>query len=142
MPHFQTVNLTLDFVTAAAFAAAGILFVSFNADGSPPSASFSLGAALMNRSHLTQQAFLSPPQELSRKAAFHEAGHAAAIYFGGKSRCLPPVYFQLYLAELNTSPLSCAAKIEGGRLIETLISSSSDKINHLPPIQKQLYYQA
>jgi len=40
--------------------------------------------------------------ELSRKTATHEAGHAAAIYLGNKQKQLPPVFFQIYIKDLNS----------------------------------------
>jgi len=33
-------------------------------------------------------------QELIRQTAFHEAGHAAAIYLYNKQKQLPPVFFK------------------------------------------------
>ncbi|MGR8997612.1 MAG: hypothetical protein ACU88J_01005 [Gammaproteobacteria bacterium] len=63
--------------------------------------------------------------------AFHEAGHAAAIYLNNKSRNLPPVYFQIVFKEFNDVTDHDAiiyqathddniARVEGGRLIQSL----------------------
>ena len=93
--------------------------------------------------------------ELSRKTAIHEAGHAAAIYLGNKQKQLPPVFFQIYIRELNSdqqtigcmcrsydSCSSCITKIEGGRLIHTLPSSVAEATCDFSPTQKQAYQQA
>jgi hypothetical protein len=72
-------------------------------------------------------------EEVSRKTAIHEAGHAAAIYLGNRKKGLPQVYFQIFIYPLNNG-LQAAdflskpyekyiAKIGGGRLIHTLPSS-------------------
>jgi hypothetical protein len=63
--------------------------------------------------------------------AFHEAGHAAAIYLNNKARNLPPIFFQIIFkdiseaSEYNRSAYQsttddCVARVEGGRLIQSL----------------------
>jgi hypothetical protein len=63
--------------------------------------------------------------------AFHEAGHATAIYLNNKARNLPPVFFQIMFKNLNgkqeedliayqATHDNCIARVEGGRLIEML----------------------
>lgn len=63
--------------------------------------------------------------------AFHEAGHAAAIYLNNKAKHLPPVYFQLVFKEINgvkdddviiyqATHDDSIARVEGGRLIQSL----------------------
>jgi hypothetical protein len=72
--------------------------------------------------------------------AFHEAGHAAAIYLNNKSRNLPPVFFQIVFKEINAandyevlifkaSHDDSIARVEGGRLIE-LLPDSIDGLTH------------
>lgn len=88
-------------------------------------------------------------QELSKKTAIHEAGHAAAIYLGNKQKQLPPVFFQIYIKELNndfqaTECLckandNCIAIVEGGRLIHTLPSSIEEATEDFSLAQKQAY---
>jgi hypothetical protein len=93
--------------------------------------------------------------ELSRKTAIHEAGHAAAIYLGNKQKQLPPVFFQIFINELNsgarTSACLCKSfhscnnyitKVEGGRLIHTLPSSIEEAISDFSLAQKQAYKHA
>jgi hypothetical protein len=69
--------------------------------------------------------------------AFHEAGHAAAIYLNNKARNLPPVFFQIVFKDLSGAPDydvliykathdDSIARVEGGRLIELLPHSIND----------------
>ena len=61
--------------------------------------------------------------------AYHEAGHAAAIYFNNKLHKLPPVFFQIILLNNNkekenlflakTIDGDSIANIRGGRLIQS-----------------------
>jgi len=62
--------------------------------------------------------------------AFHEAGHAAAIYLNNKARNLPPIFFQIIFKEISDAPDcdgiisgshdDCVARVDGGRLIQSL----------------------
>ena len=63
--------------------------------------------------------------------AFHEAGHAVAIYLNNKARNLPPIFFQIIFKEgsgtTDHDGLICqathdgsAARVDGGRLIQSL----------------------
>lgn len=81
--------------------------------------------------------------ELSRKTAIHEAGHAAAIYFGNKRKQLPPVFFQIIISDCSCKAYdNCTTKVEGGRLIHTLPSSLAEAICNFSPMQKYAYQQA
>ena len=109
----------------------------------------------MKRRHtLTDFSPINHP-ELSRKTAIHEAGHAAAIYLGNKQKQLPPVFFQIFIKELNgdfqttgclcksyDSCNNCITKIDGGRLIHTLPSSVEEATCDFSFTQKQAYYRA
>lgn len=106
----------------------------------------------MNRSYQSKKALsLVDPKELSRKIAIHEAGHAAAIYLGNKQKQLPPVFFQIYINDLNSDIQSpgCIhqdthwfAKVEDGRLIHTLPSSFDEATRDFSEVQKQAYKKA
>jgi len=72
--------------------------------------------------------------------AFHEAGHAAAIYLNNKARNLPPVFFQIVFKEISgasdydvlvfqATHDDNIARVEGGRLIE-LLPHSIDGLAH------------
>ncbi len=106
----------------------------------------------MKRRHTSNDFYPINHAELSRKTAIHEAGHAAAIYLGNKQKHLPPVYFQIFITELNGAFQSagclcqsydtcnhCITKIEGGRLIHTLPSSIEEAVSDFSSSQKQAY---
>jgi hypothetical protein len=63
--------------------------------------------------------------------AFHEAGHAAAIYLNNKARNLPPTFFQIMFKDFNgaseegimvyqVAQNDCIARVKGGRSIKSL----------------------
>jgi hypothetical protein len=109
----------------------------------------------MKRRHTSNDFYPINHAELSRKTAIHEAGHAAAIYLGNKQKKLPPVFFRIFIKDLNASIQStgclcqsydscsrCITKIEGGRLIHTLPSSIDEAISDFSTAQKQSYQRA
>ncbi|MGD0958810.1 MAG: hypothetical protein ABSB19_03290 [Methylomonas sp.] len=77
--------------------------------------------------------------EFIKEIAFHEAGHAAAIYFGNKQKGLPAIDFRIHINPLTTAfnlsepadaqPKNYAAKVEGGRLIPILPSTHAKWTN-------------
>ena len=83
----------------------------------------------------TQQSCLID-NDIGRETAIHEAGHAASIYLGNKQNELPSVTFRILINPLNcdfqSTELSESfsdgyfAKLEGGRLIKTLPSSTEE----------------
>lgn len=103
----------------------------------------------MKRRYQSKDATQPNHQELSKKTAIHEAGHAAAIYLGNKQKLLPPVFFQIFIKELSRDFQSteclckanddCIAIVEGGRLIHTLPSSIEEATKDFSPTQKQAY---
>jgi hypothetical protein len=86
---------------------------------------------------------ISTPNRLQQHKqciAFHEAGHAVAIYLNNKARNLPPVFFQIVFKEINSaidydvliyqaSHDDSIARVEGGRLIE-LLPHSMEGLTH------------
>lgn len=83
----------------------------------------------MERNNQSESTALIEYQELIKQTAYHEAGHAAAIYLHNKKNELPPVFFEIVTKEhLNPQPSTenesnleerqFTAKIEGGRLIQ------------------------
>ncbi|MFZ2168614.1 MAG: hypothetical protein WAW61_03145 [Methylococcaceae bacterium] len=106
----------------------------------------------MNRNHIFNKALNLTHQEVKRKVAVHEAGHAAAIYLGNKQKRLPPVYFQIFITPVNSDFQSSRflnkpganyiAKIDGGRLIHMLPSSIEEATNGFSSAQKIAYQHA
>ncbi|NOT83780.1 MAG: hypothetical protein HOP02_03150 [Methylococcaceae bacterium] len=78
--------------------------------------------------------------ELFKQTAFHEAGHAVAIYLRNQQIQLPPVFFQITLDAYEPKPLEnkYLAKVEGGHLIENLPFS----LTSLPEQQQSGYLAA
>lgn len=106
----------------------------------------------MNRTHHFKNMFKLTHQKVSRKIAIHEAGHAAAIYFGNKQKGLPPVFFQIIIKPLNSdfqaserlgkSSHQYIAKLEEGCLIHTLPTSLDEVTKDFSPIQRLTYERA
>lgn len=86
---------------------------------------------------------------LSKRSAFHEAGHAAAIYLGNNQKGLPPVHFRIVIQQPAPSDKvvvfskkilnRCFAKIEGGQLITDFPQSMSIATKSLSDAEKEGY---
>ena len=106
----------------------------------------------MNCNHIFNKALNLTHQEITRKVAIHEAGHAAAIYLGNKQKRLPPIFFQIFITSVNDDFQSSRflsklatkyiANIGGGRLIHTLPSSIEEATNGFSLAQKIAYQRA
>jgi len=107
----------------------------------------------MNRNHFFNKALNLTHQEVNRKVAIHEAGHATAIHLGNKQKRLPPVFFQIFIPPmkgdfhssqfLNKPPTTqYIANIDGGRLIHTLPSSIEEATDGFSSAQKIAYQRA
>ena len=81
-------------------------------------------------------------QQYKQSIAFHEAGHAAAIFLNNKARQLPPVFFQIVFKEISgnndhddtlyrTAHDDSIAGVEGGRLIQSLPYSIDGLVHKL-----------
>ena len=81
-------------------------------------------------------------QQYKQSIAFHEAGHAAAIYLNNKTKNLPPVFFQIVFKEISGNKDYDAAayrathddsiaRVEGGRLIQSLPYSADGLVHKL-----------
>jgi hypothetical protein len=68
--------------------------------------------------------------ELDRHTAFHEAGHAAAIYLENKRKNLPPVYFQIDVSKADSRVQPLLAKVNGGRRVCELARVSHKAVTH------------
>jgi hypothetical protein len=91
-------------------------------------------------------------QNLRKKTAVHEAGHAAAVYLVNRQEQLPLVYFQIVLHEqadkkarrqsYDRSSRRNHAEVKGGRLIHTLPSSVENTLRDFPEFEREAYMQA
>lgn len=90
--------------------------------------------------------------EIDETAAFHQAGYAAAIFLGNKQVKLPPVYFRIVINQADKFQIASrsddrvkseyTAKIEGGRLIQSLPLAFADATRHFSESQKAQYRYA
>jgi hypothetical protein len=86
---------------------------------------------------------------VSKRNAYHQAGHAAAIYIVNKQKQLPAVHFQIAIKphDHDGQPLDrftgiyskYGVKVEGGRLIQHLPISFAAAIRGFSGIQKEQY---
>lgn len=85
----------------------------------------------MQRFYQGHEKEISNPLEITRRTAFHEAGHAAAIYLGNKLRNLPAIYFQIQIRKQNGIDSPIFTRIRGGRLVSELamINPATEAVN-------------
>jgi len=97
----------------------------------------------MKRNKIIKSFNQSKQIEHKQRIAFHEAGHATAIYLNNKARNIPPAFFQIMFKDLDGKSEKelrdyqatddvCIARVEGGRLIE-LLPPSIDALVHKTP---------
>ncbi|MFU8787685.1 MAG: hypothetical protein ACNA7G_01570 [Methylobacter sp.] len=105
----------------------------------------------MKRNYQIDTAHVINDHDLIRQTAFHEAGHAAAIYLYNKHKQLPPVYFQITIQAregyqddaLNVCPSSrFAAVIDGGRLIHSLPIALIESAGYFSSVEQDAYQVA
>ena len=106
----------------------------------------------MKRNYQTDVCSTIDDQDLLRQIAFHEAGHATAIYLYNKQKQLPPVYFQITMKGLNRledKPLDAclphdhfAAVVEGGRLIHSLPVALIESTYYFSAVEHDAYRTA
>lgn len=96
--------------------------------------------------HLTNQDFI-------KQIAYHEAGHAAAIYLCNKQKKLPPVHFQIMINKADDTlenPFETramltehfVAAVEGGRLIHNLPITLIESANYFSADEQDTYQTA
>jgi hypothetical protein len=107
----------------------------------------------MKRNYQTDASYSITDQDLIKQIAFHEAGHAAAIYLYNKQKQLPPVYFQITIKaqnrQINSSLNTCslahdhyAAVVEGGRLIHSLPVALIESTYYFSATEQDAYQTA
>ena len=107
----------------------------------------------MKRNYSATDISVSKNQELIRQIAYHEAGHAAAIYLCNQQKQLPPVFFKISIKQQDglfdfpVSPIgsghdNCIAKVEGGRLIHALPISINIADSKFSNAERQAYLKA
>ncbi|MDD5693673.1 MAG: hypothetical protein PHU86_04355 [Patescibacteria group bacterium] len=92
-------------------------------------------------------------QDLIRQIAFHEAGHATAIYLYNKQKQLPPVFFQITIkaldrakiSSLNIDPLThdhFVPVVESGSLIEDFPVALIESTHYFSTTEQDAYRTA
>lgn len=83
------------------------------------------------------------PDELHWRTAFHEAGHAAAIYLRNRRQKLPPIFFEIQIKPPCARDGSFFAKVIDGNLIQNLpiavVESWSALSGHLQHSYQRAY---
>lgn len=92
------------------------------------------------------------PKEIDKRIAYHQGGHAVAIYLGNKQRQLPAVYFQILVKHLDVEVQfrdrvmqprgKYIDKVEGGRLIQNLPLSFHEATHYFSRTQLEEYHRA
>jgi len=91
--------------------------------------------------------------DLIKQIAFHEAGHASAIYLYNKQKQLPPVFFQITIKALERPQNSLldarlflhdhfVAVVEGGRLIQSLPVALIESAHYFSATEQDAYQTA
>ncbi|MBL6987650.1 MAG: hypothetical protein ISR72_11570 [Methylobacter sp.] len=107
----------------------------------------------MKRNYQTDASYSINDQDLIRQIAFHEAGHAAAIYLYNRQKQLPPVHFSITIkmqdrkidSALDTHSFAYdhyAAFVEGGRLIQSLPVALLESSHYFSDIEQDAYKTA
>jgi hypothetical protein len=104
---------------------------------------------IMNYNHNAVISHTMYPVQVGKRNAYHQAGHAAAIYLGNQHKQLPAVHFQVIIKPQEhdsgqpsrTMRLShrYAAKVEGGRLIQNLPLSFAEAARYLSQSEQEQY---
>ncbi len=116
-------------------------------------ASFFIRVNYMNRTYQINDTYSINDLDFITQIAFHEAGHAAAIYLYNKQKQLPPVHFQITIKALSRKKSgfsdNCtlayghsAAVVEGGRLIHSLPVALIESSSYLSPTGQDAYQTA
>ncbi len=74
----------------------------------------------MERNYQSSTSTFVHPAELDLRTAFHEAGHAAAIYLSNRQKQLPPVFFEIHVQRPGDDNDQFLAKVVDGNLIQNL----------------------
>lgn len=83
----------------------------------------------MERIYHANESILIDSKQLHQQTAYHEAGHAAAVYFANRQKKLPPVYFEIRVKKPKPNQGHFFAQVIGGQLIQSLELATIDKDN-------------
>jgi len=100
----------------------------------------------MKRNKISHRSAHNRLQKLKQSIAFHEAGHAIAICLNNQARQQQPVFFQIVFNDLSLDDelislsvdYDSVARVEGGRLIQSLIYNVDDLTHKLLSIDESV----
>ncbi len=100
----------------------------------------------MKRNKISHRSGHNRLQKLKQSIAFHEAGHAIAICLNNQARQQQPVFFQIVFNDLSlddelislSMDYDSVARVEGGRLIQSLIYNVDDLTHKLLSIDESV----
>jgi hypothetical protein len=99
----------------------------------------------MKRNKISHRSVHTRLQNFKQSIAFHEAGHAIAICLNNQVRQQQPVFFQIVFKDISHDGLKSSAldddtvaRVEGGRLIQSLIYNVDDLTEKLITIDEGL----
>lgn len=93
----------------------------------------------MHRHFFAEKRKLTSHQELDKQTAFHEAGHAAAIYLLNRQKQLPPVYFEIQIHKHDNENRHFSAKVIDGLLLNDLPSCILEDLAQLSDAEQRNY---
>ncbi len=93
----------------------------------------------MQRHYQINTSQLLNNHELAKHTAFHEAGHAAAIYLSNKQKQLPPVFFKIQIIKPEQTRTHFSAKVIGGQLTQSLPIVLLDNLSELSNSERHSY---
>ena len=96
----------------------------------------------MQRTRHNVQCSPATLSELNKHIAFHEAGHVTAIYIRNHQQQLPPVFFQIIMNNSGQKEHPFFARVEGGRVIESLPIAGIEHNHFTTELEKQDLKQA
>lgn len=98
----------------------------------------------MHRHYYSGSIKLISHHELDKQTAYHEAGHAAAIYLLNKQKQLPPIYFEIQINKPNgnTPNQHFSAKVIDGLLLNSLPSILMEDLANLSDSEQNSYQSA
>jgi hypothetical protein len=102
----------------------------------------------MKRNNISHRSVHNRLQNFKHSIAFHEAGHAIAICVNNQARQQQPVFFQIVIKDLSqhdeernnllVDSDDSVARVEGGRLIQSLIYNVDDLTDKLISIDESI----
>lgn len=96
----------------------------------------------MYRHHYSEQSSQKNINEIDKQIAFHEAGHAAAIYLRNNFKQLPSINFEIHINKSKQESSGFSAQVVNGLLVQDLPQVILDNLAELNSDDHHSYQQA